>query len=140
MSVNESRTKMIARRAELLTELFLQELQPLFVAQSTEESGYDFIVGFRNPRGGVNNILVEVRSTERLARKRYPLPRKTFTKFAYSNIPSLLFVADVKENRLYYAWLTPDDKKLANDPNSVWVDLTEVNDDTKQALKDRLVA
>ena len=55
---------MIARRAELLAELFLQELQPLFVAQSTGESGYDFFVGFRNPKGGVNNILVEVKSTE----------------------------------------------------------------------------
>ena len=140
MSVNESRTKMIARRAELLAEVFLQELQPLFVAQPTVDSGYDFFVGFRNPKGGVNNILVEVKSTERLARRQYPLPKKTYKRYAYSNIPALLFVVDVKENRLYYAWLTADDPELAIESNTVWVDLTEINDDTKQALRDRLVA
>jgi Domain of unknown function (DUF4365) len=140
MSDNESRTKMIARRAELLAELFLQELQPLFVAQSTGDSGYDLFVGFRNPKGGVNNILVEVKSTERLARKQFPLPRKNYERYAYSNVPALLIVVDVKENRLYYAWLTPDDPELANESSTVRVDLTEINDDTKQALRDRLVA
>ena len=47
---------------------------------------------------------------------------------------------DVKQNRLYYAWLTPDDPELASESSTVWVDLTEINDDTKQTLRDRLVA
>jgi hypothetical protein len=140
MSVNESRTKMVARRAELLAQLFLEELQPQFVAQSTGNPNYDFFVGIRHSKGGFNNIVVEVKSTERLTRNQYQLAKRTYEKYAYSNLPALLIVVDVKENRLYYAWLTPDGVELANESSTVRIDLIEINDDTKQALKERLVS
>lgn len=35
-------------RGELLAELFLQELNPLFIAKSAEPRAYDFVVGFTN--------------------------------------------------------------------------------------------
>ncbi len=70
MSEAKSRSLYVERRGELLAELFLQDLNPEFVARATGDVGYDFLVGFRNSRGGVNNISGVVKTTERLVQNR----------------------------------------------------------------------
>src|ERR1700728_1089139 len=98
MSESKSPHEYVARRGALLAELFLEDLKPEFVARTTGDVGYDFLVGFRNLRGGINNIAVEVKATERLVQNRFPLRRKLYQRFAYSNIPVLFIVVDVKDN------------------------------------------
>ncbi len=46
-------------------------MKPEFVTRTTGDFGYDFLVGFRNSWGGVNNIPAEVKTTERFAQNRF---------------------------------------------------------------------
>jgi hypothetical protein len=89
-----------------MAELFLQELEPAFISRpTTDRVGYDLLVGFTNERGGINTFAVEVKGTEQPPSGPFSLTRTIFERFAHSNIPGLLLVADVKHNQLYYAWL-----------------------------------
>lgn len=126
---------MVGRRGELLAELFLQELGAQFVARPTADLGYDFFVGFNNADGGVNVAAVEVKATERPVQHRYPVQKQLFRRLAHSNIPVVLLVADVKENRLFYA--LPGSYGSGDDAgaSTVQVDLTPVNETTKDELR-----
>jgi hypothetical protein len=132
MSSQNSGSHIAARRGELMAELFLQELNPLFVSRPTEDFGYDLLVGFLNKKGGTNTFAVEVKSTDHQPGTRFQLPRRAFERFAHSNIPGLLLVVDVKQNRMYYAWLITT--KAAGSIN-VSIPLTELNDVTKKELQ-----
>jgi hypothetical protein len=139
--MNSTRAKdneIVARRAELLAELFLQELEPEFVARPSTDFGYDFLVGFRNPRDGINNVAIEVKSTEQLAGKQYPISRRLYDRWAHSNIPILLLIVNVKENRYYYTWASPEVSRSAGDSKTLRVDLTEITDSTKAELLEKL--
>jgi Domain of unknown function (DUF4365) len=139
--MNSTRSKdheIVARRAELLAELFLQELEPEFVARPSADFGYDFLVGFRNPRDGINNIAVEVKSTEHLAGKQFPISRRLYDRWANSNIPVLLLIINVKENRYSYAWASPEISSSAGDSRTLRVGLTEITDSTKAELLEKL--
>jgi hypothetical protein len=138
MNRTRSKNDSVGRRGELLAELFLQELKPEFVARPSDDFVYDFLIGFQNPRGGINNIAVEVKATEQLARKQYSISKRRYVRWAYSNIPILLLVIDVKENRYYYAWASPEVSSNAGDSETIRVDLTEVNDSTKAHLLETL--
>ena len=138
MSESKSRSAYVARRGELLAELFLQDLKPEFVARATRDVGYDFLVGFRNSRGGVNNIPVEVKVTERLAQHRYPLGIDQYKRFAYSNTPVLLVVVEVKHNRFFYTWISSNDAVAIPERNKVMIPLTEVDERTKDELRKQL--
>lgn len=105
MSTSISRTNLAGRRSELLAELFLEELDPVFVSRPTEDLGYDLLVGFSNQKGGINTFAVLVKHTEHAPALRFPISQSTLNRFAHSNIPGLLLVTDVKENLLYYGWL-----------------------------------
>lgn len=132
---DKGKAEMVGRRGELLAELFLQELGAQFVARPTADLGYDFFVGFNNADGGVNLVAVEVKATERSVQHRYPVPKQLFRRLAHSNIPVVLLVANVKENRLFYALPSsygPGDDAGAN---TVQVDLTPVNDSTTNELR-----
>ena len=132
--------QVIARRGELLAELFLQDLKPDFIAQSTPEIGYDFLMGFSNPRGGINNIPVEVKTTDHPPRGHFIIPKKQYDQFTHSNIPVLLLVADVKANTFYYAWLSPDIAESDVLDNKVRIRVTEIDDKSKGELLNRLKA
>ncbi len=138
MSESKTRSGYVARRGELLAELFLEDLKPEFVARTTGDVGYDFLVGFRNSRGGVNNTPVEVKATERLHQNRFPLKREQYNRFAYSNIPVLFIVVDVKDNRLFYNWISSDDAAASAERNTVMIRLTEIDDHTKEELRKQL--
>ncbi len=138
MSQSKTRPGYVARRGELLAELFLEDLKPEFVARTTGDVGYDFLVRFRNSRGGVNNIPVEVKATERLAQQRFPLPREQYKRFAYSNIPVLFIVVDVKDNRFFYTWISSDDSVASPEHKTVMIRLTEIDERTKEELRKQL--
>jgi len=63
MTESNSQSGLIGRRSELMAELFLQELNPKFLARPTEDFGFDFLVTFKNPKGGLNTYGVEVKGT-----------------------------------------------------------------------------
>jgi len=139
MSDKNSRSRLVARRGELLVELFLQDLEPTFVSQPTVDVGHDFLVGFQNDHGGTNTFAVRFTATERPVASPFRIPSRSFRRLTYSNIPSLFLVADVKQNRLYYAWLSPGSRVRASG-GSVPVPLTELNEATKALLREQLHA
>src|SRR5688572_9816621 len=109
MTDKNSRSELVERRGELLAELFLQELDPVFLSRPTSPAdlGYDFLVGFVNSEGGTNTFAVQVRATEGPVSSPYPVPRQSFDRLTRSNVPGLLLVVDAKQNQLHYAWLAP---------------------------------
>jgi hypothetical protein len=138
MTLQHSPSKLIARRAELLAELFFQELTPEFVSRPTaEDLGYDLLVGFRNEKNGINTFAVEIKGTDRPV-SRSSLTRSSFDRLAHSNLPGMLMVADVKASRLYYAWLKPGAAERHG--NAVSVPVIEIDSRTKEALKAELTA
>ena len=102
----------VFRRGELLAELFLQDLRPMFVAKPTgADYGIDFFVGFKNAKGGVNLVMVEVKATEALADSRYRLKTDHFVRLANGNVPGLILVVDVKLRRYFYCIADPSSAK-----------------------------
>jgi hypothetical protein len=95
---------LVYRRAEVMAELLLQELSPMFVARNVDidVAGIDFVVGFKNSKGGINVVAVEVKGTDKPVRERFVVGERTYRILSKSNIPALLLVVDVKTNRYYY--------------------------------------
>ncbi len=121
-----------------MAELFLQELEPAFVAQATADVGFDFFLGFDNAKGGINAYAVEVKASERLFPERYHLDRKIYDRLAQSNIPAFLLVVDVKQNRVYYAWPSRDESPANSASKRLVIPLIELTDEEKVALRTRL--
>jgi hypothetical protein len=121
-----------------MAELFLEELRPAFVARPTADMGYDYFVGFENPDGGLNVSAVEVKATEQPVNGRYPLPKQRYRRLANTNIPVLLLVVDVKQNRLFYALPGPESSNGERESTTIPVSLTEVDDRTKSELRTQL--
>jgi Domain of unknown function (DUF4365) len=139
MTETRSRSELVGRRGELFVELFLQDLKPEFVARPTTDFGYDFFVGFRNPRGGINIIAVEVKSTEQSILDRFPVQQNLYARWANSNIPVLFIVANVKENKLFYHWPSPDAFLESQESNLIKIQLTEIDENNKEELRSRLM-
>lgn len=137
---DKARAEMLGRRGELLAELFLQELGAEFVARPTSDLGYDFLVGFENPEGGVNMAVVEVESTERPVQSHYPVDKRLFRRFAHSNIPVLLLIANVKENRLFYALFGSFAPKTESTASKVSIPLTPLDGSAKDELRELLAS
>jgi hypothetical protein len=131
MNKTRPHPELIARRAELLAELFLQDLEPEFVARPTEDFGYDFFAGFRNPRGGVNIVAIEVKSIERPTSGFIKIKRTAYTRWVNSNIPVLVLVVNVKENDYHVAWPDPEVLKQDQESNVVKVPLTKIDDKSR---------
>jgi hypothetical protein len=141
MSTQRAKSEFMARRGELMVELFLQELGPEFVSRpTTADVGYDLLVGFLNKKKGINTFAVAIRAVERplSARTRASLSRATADRLTHSNIPALLFVADVKQNKLFYAWLRPAEKTPAK--AEVTVEVHELDDSARTGLEAQLRA
>lgn len=135
MSKKITHRHFVERRAELMAELFLQELEPEFLSRPTQDFAYDLLVGFKNGKGGINTFAVQVKATELPPPTNFPLPRGTFERLTSSNIPVLLLVADAKQNRLYYAWLST---WRAHGTSTGHVPLTEVDDGARRRLQKEL--
>jgi hypothetical protein len=134
MRTKRSTSSEIGHRAELIAQLFLQDLKPSYLVEPTEDFGYDLLMGVPNAHGGINNFAVQIKATEEPVPPRFPIQTKLYVHSAYSNVPVLLLVVDVKQNRLYYAWLTPGLEKTG-DSRKVAVPVTEINDEVKEELR-----
>jgi hypothetical protein len=140
MNNTKSHAGIAARRAELLVELFLQDLGATFVSDPRSDTGYDFIVAFPNGKGGTNFSAVEVKATDHPIGHFYPLDKKWYTRLAHSNVPSLLLVVDAKQNRLYHAWPGEGDVKTLNsDARTVRVPVVPIDDTVKERIRERLI-
>jgi hypothetical protein len=131
-------TGMVEHRGELMAELLLQDLRPTFLARAERTLGYDYFAGFPNSKGGVNVTAVEVKATDRPVPALLPIDRRTYDRLAHSNIPVLVLVADVKQNRLFYALPQPDGASGRRGSDTVAMLLVELNDSTKAHLRGRL--
>ena len=139
MTIKNSQAYMIGRRGELIAELFLQDLNPSFVAKPTSDFGYDFYLGFQNANGGINNYAVQVKATSRPVPSRFPINTKLYKLLTHSNIPALLIVVDVKQNKLFYAWLTPGLTEDGQETQTtIRIPVTEVNESVKEELRKKL--
>ena len=137
MSARNHRSQLAGRRAELLAEVFFQELDPAFIARPpTPDVGYDLLVGFPNEKAGINTFAVEVKSTEQPVGPRFPIQRTTFNRIAHSNVPGILLVVDVKRNRLYYAWLRSNGHERG--AATISIPVVEVTDATRADLRRQL--
>jgi len=136
--MNNTRTQagIVGRRAELMAELFLQDLGATFVSQPTADTGIDFVVAFPNGQGGMNLSAVEVKATEQPVGDFYPLETKWYKRLAHSNVPSLLLVADAKRNQLYFAW--PGEEDVNPSVRTVRVRVTPIDDEVKEQIRGRL--
>jgi hypothetical protein len=130
---------MVEHRGELMAELLLQDLGPTFVARAERTLGYDYFAGFPNSKGGINVTAVEVKATDRPVPALFPIDRRSYDSLAHSNIPVLVVVADVKQNRLYYGWPQPHGASGRPGSHKVAMPLVEINDHTKAQLRGRLV-
>jgi len=140
MNNTKSQAELVARRAELLVELFLQDLGATFVSDPRSATGYDFIVAFPNGKGGTNLSAVEVNTTDRPIGHSYPLDKRWYKRLAHSNVPSLLLVVDAKQNRLYHAWLGEGEvKKLNSDARTVRVPVAPIDEAVKEQIRERLI-
>ncbi len=137
--MNEKPTaEIIAYRAELLAELFLQELNPSFITKPTANLGFDFFIGIQNSNGGINNYLVEVKAAEQELESYYTMQTSQYKRLAYSNIPALLLVIDVKRNNLHYALLPLHESEIKNEFHQMRIPMTKVTDNEKKLLSEKL--
>ena len=120
-----------------MAELFLEGLQPVSVARPPHDFGYDFLVVFKNSKGGINTFGVEVKATERPVRSRLMIDKRIYDRLANSTPPGLLLVADVKRNELFFAWPSRADTRRSI---SVTLPLTQIDSKTRAELHKRLVA
>lgn len=138
MTATQQNIHNISRRGELMAELFLQELQPLFIARAeASEFVFDYFVGFKNEQGGINAIGVEVKATDMPIRETYQLPTRTYELFEHSNVPVLLLVVNVKENNLYYAFPS-DNLPVRKGRITTSIPVNPINDASRQLLLGRM--
>jgi hypothetical protein len=95
-----------ARRAELLVEGFLYELNPPHIAQVEGDNlGFDFVIAFKKPDRGLKYCAIEIKATENLVAETFHfMTGRRFLEARKSNMPMVILVADTKRNELYYGF------------------------------------
>ena len=95
----------VARLGELMAEVFLEKLEPTFLARG-DFLPVTFLAGLRNADGGVNTWPVQAVATADPVGEagRVTLPVGEFDRLARSSPPALLLVADALRDELFYAW------------------------------------
>ncbi|MDN7600370.1 hypothetical protein [Burkholderia gladioli] len=116
MNINDST---LHRRGELLAEFFLQDLKPVFLLGTQNgnlpDFNADFLAGFRNARGGINVVAVEVKSTDKEVRKNFIVSGRSYDFLANSNTIGLLLVVNAKTNKIYYHFADGSSARLHSD-------------------------
>jgi Domain of unknown function (DUF4365) len=139
MKMTSSHADFVGRRSEVLAELFLQELEPKFLARPSLDLGFDFLVGFQNQEGGVNTFAVEVKGTENNISSSFPLDKRSYRRLVNSNVPGFLLAVNVKQNKLFYAWPDRGNTLIHGGTGRIKVPVTEINESTKNAFRKRLL-
>ncbi len=135
----------IARRGELLAEQFLLSLQPdNVVANSPENSPFDFIAFFTKPDHTPFIIGVKVKATQQEIGGRYPFPANQAMQLLRSNIPVLVVVIDVKTNEVYFNWIKdaiPTEKQVGlSELRTCTLRLRKNSDEEMQTLRNEILA
>jgi hypothetical protein len=138
MSNTNSQAQFIGRRGELMAELFLQDIGASVVARPHADIGYDFVVGFPNASGGIDFGAIEVKSTEHPVADSFPLGVRWCKLLAHTNVPTLLLVADVKRNRMYYGEVWPKQLRKHRGSGTIQVQVMEVDDASKKRIRQHL--
>jgi len=101
----EKASKLKLRRAELMAQLFLQDLGAS-VWSTGERGPFDFIAVFRTADHKLRIVAIEVKASEHVSgtKFRFQASREQAHAVRHSNVPLLVLVADVKSNKLYYGW------------------------------------
>lgn len=139
MKSTNSHADFVGRRSEVLAELFLQDLEPKFLARPTRDLGFDFLVGFQNPEGGVNTFAVEVKGTDHSISSSFSVDKRLVRRLANSNLPGLLLAVDVKQNKLFYAWPNRSNAALYSGTGKISLPVIEINEATKTEFRKRLL-
>src|ERR1700742_4996815 len=94
------------RRAELLVEGFLDALAPLhFVEVAGDSLGYNFMVAFKKPDGGLKHCAIDVKQTDSILTGDFCFNSgRRFLELMKSDIPTAIVIADTKRNQLYYGF------------------------------------
>ena len=106
MTTKQKETWYVARRGELLAELFLIELKPDYVTpmRGGADLGFDYVAFFTKPDKSPIAIAVVVKTTERAINGRYPFPVAQLRQLRGGTLPILVLVIDVKHNEMYFNW------------------------------------
>ena len=138
MSKTKSQAEFIARRAELMVELLLQDIGAIVVSKPDADIGYDFVVGFPNGSGGLTLSAIEVKATDEPVTDSFPIATRLFKLLAHANVPALLLVVDVKRNRMYQGRAWPKALRKHRSSNTIYVPVTEVDDESKKSIRQHL--
>ncbi len=137
----------VGRRAELLAELFLQELGPDYLAQASGPGNpFDFLATFVAPHGTSRSIGVEVKATQREIGSHFRLssPESAIRGWQNSNIPVLLVVVDVKRSKVFFNWAqaigeSASPAGASRKTAGFAIPLREATDEEKERLKRELL-
>jgi hypothetical protein len=122
-----------------MAELFLQDFEPKIVARPEDEYSYDFLASFENDKGGINTVGVIVKATDKAVPLKYSLDRKLYKRLVHSNLPGLLLVVDVKQNKVFFWWPQKIESAENSTARSVTIPVTEADDSIKHRLRKRFV-
>lgn len=108
----------VERRADILAEMFLRDLNPKFLAQASFQGAvWDYMVAFQTTGGKLIHVAVQVRATEQPFSAKFTfaaLPQQV-NQFLKSNLPVLILIVDVKTKS--YAWNWASNAKIVKDPH-----------------------
>jgi len=140
MNKQTSASSLIGHRAELMAELYLQSLGPAFLVRpkGVLDFEFDLFVGFDNTRGGYNITAIQLKATEQHVPHSFPVKARVLRHLANSNVAGLLLIMNVKQNRMYYVWPTPDLTANVSFGTTIRIPVTELTDQTRMAFWQRL--
>jgi hypothetical protein len=130
MSEKKRKTWYVGDRAELLAQIFLEDLNPISVSRdvawpmprgSEQINLFDYTVTFAAPNGTLRLIAVEVKATERPIKDNHAFKADVIRKLASINVPVLILVVNVKNNAIYYAWARTAAEVLPEDADTTTI-------------------
>jgi hypothetical protein len=136
--MTQTHSEFVERRAEIMVELFLRELDPAFIAQPSRDIGFDYMVSFPSRRGSSNTFGVAIKVTTEHDAHRFAVSKRTYNQLAHSNLSAFLLVADVKRNKLYFGFPPKIDTRKTGP--AIDIPLTQINAQTTKDLYKRLTA
>jgi hypothetical protein len=94
------------RRAELLAQLFLQDIGASVWTTHGDKGPFDSIAVFHTKDKKLRMVAVEVKATDQPLDNEYGFQARpeAIRALRHSNVPVLFLVVDVKRNNVYHGW------------------------------------
>jgi hypothetical protein len=126
----------VGHRASLLAELFLNELGATVLRiPDAREIPLDYVAVFQHDDRATAIVGVEVKGTERLENGHFSMRQQWISEAQHWNIPVLLLVVDVKDNRVFYTFAD----ELERQPSRARVANVQISVLNATENKDRLL-